>query len=153
MTETSAMLFLVGFGIAVSYFDIKSKSIPNWLTALFLLFCFGFGVFWILIGAVKLSQAIWGCLIASVFFLLLYLVSRGALGEADLKLAPGIGILMSVFSFTAAIWWILFAFVLAGGFAAIMLLLRRLQPKQEFAFGPFMFLGALITTQLMQIYQ
>jgi prepilin signal peptidase PulO-like enzyme (type II secretory pathway) len=152
MTETSALLFLVAFGIPVSYFDIKSKSIPNWLTALFLLCCLGFGALWIQKGALKFPQAIWGCLIASVIFFLLYFVSRGALGEADLKLAPGIGILMSVFSFTAAIWWILFAFILAGGFAAIMLLLRRLQPKQEFAFGPFMFLGALITTQLMQIY-
>jgi leader peptidase (prepilin peptidase)/N-methyltransferase len=77
-----------------------------------------------------------------VFFLIIVLISRGAMGMGDVKLAALIG-LMTGFPLVAVS---LFISILSGGLIAIFLLLTRLRTRKDpVPFGPFLCLGALIS--------
>ena len=153
MSETFAVLaILIIFGIPVSLSDLKSKTIPNWLTGIFLIASIGFG-FWVsLSGSTPILQLVISCVLSLSVYLVLYLLSRGSLGAADLKLAPGFGALLSVFPFIAVTWWILLTFVLAGIVSVILLATKRLGLKQEIAFAPFMFFAGVLIVLLSQRY-
>ncbi len=77
-----------------------------------------------------------------LFFLIPFLISRGGMGEGDVKMAGLIGLvtgfpLVFVALFTAA--------VLGGSIAGLLLLFRVKKRKEAIPFGPFLSLAAIIT--------
>ena len=73
--------------------------------------------------------------------LLLYFVSRGGMGEGDVKLAPALGIWLGL---EQGLLCLLLAFVSGGIVGALLLLRRRGGLKQAIPFGPFLCAGAVV---------
>jgi len=84
-----------------------------------------------------------GALIAFLFFLFVYLVTRGrAMGLGDVKLALALGLVLGWPDIGLTI---MLAFIL-GGIAGLFLLLRhKTTMKGRLPFGPFLVIGSLLT--------
>ncbi len=87
-------------------------------------------------------MAVIGGVAGFVIFLLVYILSRGGMGEGDVKLGAFAGLVTGWPNIIAAVIlsWII------GGIAAIgLLLLRRKGRREAIAFGPFLALTTFIT--------
>lgn len=86
------------------------------------------------------ANAIAGAAAASGALALLYAATRGrGLGLGDVKLAACIG---AAFGWAAALRALEAAFIIGGGYAAVMLAANRARRRDEMAFAPFIFAGA-----------
>lgn len=133
--------------LCVTLVDLRARRIPNELALALLA--------WAVVQLVWLGQPGWGAaglglLAAGGLFLLLRLLSRGALGLGDVKLEAAIGALLGWPAVLAAI----FAGVLAGGAAAAFLLFtKRAGRKDPIAYGPYLALGAwLVYTRALGLW-
>ena len=79
-----------------------------------------------------------GGLVAFVGFGLLYTLSRGALGLGDVKLGALLGFAATMISWTT-LWWAL----MTGSLTALLWALIKKPRGTQFAFGPWLLLGAL----------
>lgn len=131
-------------GFLLSKEDISSHRLPNrlvglwFLASLVLVLCLGIcrdGLPGILQGAL-------GMLLLGGGYLLISLISAGAMGMGDVKLAAVLGLNLGYYSLSSLFLATLLTFVAAtcwviGGVAA-----RKLTLKSAVPFGPFMILGA-----------
>ena len=88
----------------------------------------------------QLLEALYGAGGMLVIMLLLYFVSRGGMGEGDVKLAPALGIWLGL---EQGLLCLLLAFVSGGAVGALLLLCRRGKLKQAIPFGPFLCVAAV----------
>ena len=88
----------------------------------------------------QLLEALYGAGAMLVIMLLLYFVSRGGMGEGDVKLAPALGIWLGL---EQGLLCLLLAFVSGGAVGALLLLCRRGKLKQAIPFGPFLCAAAV----------
>ncbi len=124
--------------LAISLVDLRVRRIPNLLVIVLLAWAV-IQSFWL--GRPTLDSLAIGVLAAGGFFLLLTLLTRGAMGQGDVKLAAAIGALVGWPALVAA----LFLGIVAGGVAAVVLLLtHRAGRKDYFAYGPYLALGAWV---------
>lgn len=89
----------------------------------------------------QLLEALYGAGVLLVIMLLLYFVSRGGMGEGDVKLAPALGIWLGL---EQGLLCLLLAFVSGGIVGALLLMCRRGKLKQAIPFGPFLCAGAVV---------
>lgn len=89
----------------------------------------------------QLLEALYGAGAMLAIMLLLYFVSRGGMGEGDVKLAPALGIWLGL---EQGLLCLLLAFVSGGIVGALLLLHRRGGLKQAIPFGPFLCAGAVV---------
>jgi leader peptidase (prepilin peptidase)/N-methyltransferase len=92
--------------------------------------------------APSLVSALIGAVAGFVIFLLVYIVSRGGMGEGDVKLAAFTGLVTGWPNVIAAV---ILSWILGGVVAIGLLLLRRKGRREAIAFGPFLALTTLIT--------
>lgn len=98
---------------------------------------------WITSDLGRLTTAL-GIAVATMFvYVLLYLVSQGALGMGDVKFAFPLGLCVGWYSANQWLLAIFVSFLVAGLVAAIGLVTKRMTRKSRLAFGPYMFLGTL----------
>lgn len=88
----------------------------------------------------QLLEALYGAGAMLVIILLLYFVSRGGMGEGDVKLAPALGIWLGL---EQGLLCLLLAFVSGGIVGALLLLCKRGKLKQAIPFGPFLCAAAV----------
>lgn len=88
----------------------------------------------------QLLEALYGAGVLLVIMLFLYFVSRGGMGEGDVKLAPALGIWLGL---DQGLLCLLLAFVSGGVVGALLLLCRRGKLKQAIPFGPFLCAAAV----------
>jgi len=138
-----SILVLLGFGIPIVLSDLRTKQVSNSLSVGFFLASATIAVFGLLTSELDIATPFISGAIALAVFLVLYLIGRGSLGEADVKLAPGFGLLLGTISVSAIVNWLLLTFLAAGAYAVIALILRKVGPKDFFAFAPSMFLAAI----------
>ncbi|AHB13971.1 type IV prepilin leader peptidase [Dehalococcoides mccartyi GY50] len=101
----------------------------------------------------NLSSSFFGGLTGLGLFLLIYIASRGGMGEGDIKMAGFIGLVCGFPNIFVAI----FAGIVLGGLAAAALMLSGKRRKgQTIPFGPFLAVGAvtamLFGSQIMDWY-
>ena len=72
-------------------------------------------------------------------------VSHGSLGAGDLRLMAVLGWHLGFLSYTAAMWALFSACLLAGLFGVAMIAVGRGSWQQRIAFGPFLGLGSMAT--------
>lgn len=101
----------------------------------------------------NLSSSFFGGLTGFGLFLLIYITSRGGMGEGDIKMAGFIGLVCGFPNIFVAI----FAGIVLGGLAAAGLMLSGKRRKgQTIPFGPFLAVGAvtamLFGSQIMEWY-
>ena len=123
MSQFLSLIF-VALLISTSYFDIKSRRIPNWL---------------ILIGVLPLLfKANFFLVIAAVLALFSALIFGRYVGAGDFKLAFLIAAYSHLLSLPQI--WIYFALISGGIFAVF----TRQTRQSSFAFAPFMAFGVVI---------
>jgi len=126
--------------------DIKEHRLPNrlllrWgvISALLLL-----GLSMVRGDYFPLLNAGMGALIFGGAYLILALISRGAMGMGDVKLALVLGLNVGYFSLSSLFVASVFAFVLASLVVLSGMIAGKLNAKSAVAFGPFMILGAAL---------
>ncbi len=80
--------------------------------------------------------------VAMFGFALLALSRREAMGFGDVKLAGALGLGTGWLGWDALGQWVVLSFLLGGAFAVLMLVTRRIGPRESIAFGPWMILAA-----------
>lgn len=132
--------FLSSFLIVVSFIDLELQIIPDRLIAFALIV----GVVFNIIYEFKLSllNGILGLIIGGGLFLLIAIVTRGAMGGGDIKL---MGVLGFVLGWRYILMITLLSFII-GAFISIFLLAFKVKGRKDFIpFGPFISIAAFIT--------
>jgi peptidase A24A prepilin type IV len=70
-------------------------------------------------------------------------LSFGALGRGDVRLALALGGALAYFSMVNLVWASLVTFIVGGVFSLALVLFGMARSGTRVAFGPFMLLGAL----------
>jgi leader peptidase (prepilin peptidase)/N-methyltransferase len=144
------MILLAYFGIRLSIIDFKSHRLPNQLVGWFSVievFLLGF-LSWFADDLARLMTALGVGVATTTAYLLLYFLSRAALGMGDVKFAFPLGLCVGWYSANHWLVAIFVSFLLAGLVAVIGLATKRMTRKSRLAFGPYMFLGTLIVCGL-----
>ncbi|WP_141365178.1 prepilin peptidase [Glutamicibacter uratoxydans] len=133
------------FGARLSAKDLATHRLPNTLVARWLLASF---ILLAVLSAIRMDfwpmlQAVLGMALLCGGYLLVALLSSGAMGMGDVKLAAVLGLNLGYFSLVALFAATVISFVLASVVVLIGVLLRRLTLKSAVPFGPFMLVGAL----------
>lgn len=124
MWLTALGLALIGLALAASWFDLRERRVPNWLTvsglavALFLRAPGG-------LGEVGLGLA--GAAICFAVALPFFLV--GGLGGGDVKLLTAVGAFLG----PVQIWMALFVMAMAGGLMALVVIVKNGAIRQTMA--------------------
>ncbi len=79
-----------------------------------------------------------------VFFVLLRVAGRGAIGGGDVKLAALVGVLLGWVGWSAVLLGVVAAFLAAGVVAIVLLAARRATRSTRIPFGPFLVIGTWI---------
>jgi leader peptidase (prepilin peptidase)/N-methyltransferase len=85
------------------------------------------------------SSQVAGGLVALAIFFVLYLLSRGAMGDGDVRLALMTGLIVG---YPGALLVVVGAIMLAGLASAVLLATRRATRKTAIPFGPFLVVAA-----------
>lgn len=101
----------------------------------------------------NILQSLYGALLAGGSMLLLYILSRGGMGEGDVKLSFALGVWLGP---RQSILCLLLAFSIGGILAVGILLCSRARSREKLPFGPFLCLGSaaamLYGEELISIY-
>ena len=142
---TAWVIFLT-FGLALSVIDQRNKRLPDVLTLplyLILLSLLGLDAALNNHGA-KFLVAIASSLLLALFYFVLNLVSRGGMGLGDAKFALAVGLLAGYVNAFNAIASTFIAFFLGSIVGLIAIKAGKSTRKSTLAFGPFIYLGALL---------
>lgn len=134
-------LGLMGYAslfLAVFIIDMEHHIIPNKVVIVGLIGSIILASFWPDVGPLK---AIIGAGVGFGVLLILYLIPGAVVGEGDVKLAAVVG---AATGFPVVVVGIGLSFVIGGSVAILLLLFKRRGRKDQFAFGPFIAVSALI---------
>ncbi|WP_294981056.1 A24 family peptidase [uncultured Microbacterium sp.] len=142
----SAYLVAAVAGVVLTVVDVRTHRLPNRIVlpalivtiALLAASC-AFGAPWAaLVRALGAGTALF------VFFVLLRVAGRGAIGGGDVKLAALVGVLLGWVGWSAVLLGVVAAFLAAGVVAIVLLAARRATSSTRIPFGPFLVIGTWI---------
>ena len=157
-------LFYVASALIIIFvYDLKHYIIPDKvlfpaiiITFIYQLFSNLFNSNWILNSNFKfqISNFVIAALIASGFFLVIFLISKGrAMGFGDVKLAVLMGLLLGLANVLAALF---LAFFFGAIIGLILMVFKKKNLKSEIPFGPFLIIGTFMAilygNQIVQWY-
>ncbi|MEQ4300632.1 A24 family peptidase [Plantactinospora sp. B6F1] len=140
-----AYAWIAGFGIVLGFVDVAVRRLPDRLTLPAAAGLAG------LLGAAALTSGQVGryavaaasALALAGAYLGLVLLSPGGLGPGDVKLAIGLGLATGWYGWSSTLYGALAGLLLASGYAAVLLRLRRIGRRDHLPHGPAMLTGAL----------
>lgn len=138
---TKEFLFLsplLGILIALTFIDLEFRILPNKI------------VFFGMVLGLLLSQFIgigfkgsfFGLLVGGGTLLALYLISRGGMGEGDIKMMAMVGIYLGLPLTLLALF---ISFFIGGIFGGFLLITKKASRKTPIPFGPILALGTYIS--------
>lgn len=134
----AAALWVATFGVCLAFVDAAAHRLPDALT----LPAFAGAVVLLALDG-SLVPALLGASALAGGYLLLVLLHPAGMGLGDAKLALCLGALLGPHGAGPVALGATAGLALAGGYAAILLILRRATPATHLPHGPFMLLGAL----------
>lgn len=150
----SAMIIyavLFGLLVVIGVYDIKHKIIPNKLVYILIFVAFFRALSMALAGVYVLGDSfisvlpnlLSGPIVALPLFLIWFLSNGRAMGFGDVKLALGLGWMMSLWGALASL---MIAFWVGGIIGVILLFLfsKKITMKTEVPFAPFLISGTII---------
>lgn len=144
--EAVALCWLATHGATIALIDIAVHRIPNILAVSAYV-----GVTFLLAATalaehhpVGLLRAVLAGMGLAGFYAVLALASRGGLGMGDVKLAGSLGTALGWLGLPALTAGTLLGFALGATYGLLVITIGRLRWRQQFAFGPFMVLGAIV---------
>lgn len=126
--------------IYISYFDLKTKTIPDKFNAALL----GFVFLATPLVAKDLESFFKAWLVGAAVFVAFYflaVVSHGAFGGGDIKFAPSLSVALAMSELRLAGYGIFVAFQIAALVALVLLIIKKRSLRQTIAFGPYLTLG------------
>jgi leader peptidase (prepilin peptidase)/N-methyltransferase len=143
MRNLIPLLVLVGFGVRLSAIDLKEHRLPNQLVAWFAVIQLAILIVLSLDGVNELKMPLLVAAGTTAIYLILFILSRGALGMGDVKLAFPLGLTVGWYVPEFWLMAIFSSFLCAGVVALIGIAAKRITRNSPIAFGPYMFLGSL----------
>lgn len=129
--------------------DWKTHTIPNILSIILIVSRFIFLPFECIYQKDVFNTLIISSLIGAIAtFLVLYLihkVTKGGFGMGDVKLLSSLGLMVGI---SSTLTTILFGMIVAATLGVLMILLKRKTRKDTIPFGPFIFVGFIISVAL-----
>ena len=122
---------VVIFAIDLEHQLIFHRVLAVWFLASFLPLADGL--------TMNYTDRLWGAGVAGGFLLLLYIVTRGGIGEGDVKMSLVAGWWLGMIG---AIEYLFLGFLIGGLIAAFLLLAGKKGRRDPIPFGPFLCLGA-----------
>lgn len=140
-------LVLLGTLLTVAaYIDALSHKIPNWIVLCTAAVFAGCTVLdFVLSGTDAVPMALNSVLAAAVFFVVFFLVrlaSRGGVGYGDIKMITAAALILGIYGTFS---FLLVSHVLAAVAAIALLVSKKATRKDGLPFGPFFYLGYLVT--------
>ncbi|MDA1216519.1 MAG: prepilin peptidase, partial [Chloroflexi bacterium] len=143
---------ITSFLLAVAIIDLEHRLILNKMVTPAAVAALALAPFWPSMGITRTffgNSGMMGSLANSalagvgafLFFLIIFLIYPGGMGEGDWKLAGVLGLLVGYPAILVAIW---LSTVIAGALAVLLLLLRVRGHKDALPFGPFLAGGAYV---------
>ena len=140
----AAFLWMVAMTVVLSFVDLRSYRLPNRVlmpgTVVGLALLAGGALADGRIG--EMPEALSTGLGYSVALLIPALLTRGAIGMGDVKLAFPLGLFAGYHGWETAVAALVGAFLAAGAVGVMLLALRRITRHDHLPFGPFMVAGA-----------
>ena len=131
---------------AAAYIDALSHKIPNWIVLCTAAVFAGCTVLdFVLSGTDAVPMALNSVLAAAVFFVVFFLVrlaSRGGVGYGDIKMITAAALILGIYGTFS---FLLVSHVLAAVAAIALLVCKKATRKDGLPFGPFFYLGYLVT--------
>ena len=131
---------------AAAYIDALSHKIPNWIVLCTAAVFAGCTVLdFVLSGTDAVPMALNSVLAAAVFFVVIILVrlaSRGGVGYGDIKMITAAALILGIYGTFS---FLLVSHVLAAVAAIALLGSKKATRKDGLPFGPFFYLGYLVT--------
>lgn len=131
---------------AAAYIDALSHKIPNWIVLCTAAVFAGCTVLdFVLSGTDAVPMALNSVLAAAVFFVVFFLVrlaSRGGVGYGDIKMITVAALILGIYGTFS---FLLVSHVLAAVAAIALLVSKKATRKDGLPFGPFFYLGYLVT--------
>lgn len=143
MGAGAAGFFVLTWFVALSWYDVRERRLPNWLTvpgALVILVCAA--------GAERGAPALAGAASLFAIYLALHLIAPSAMGAGDVKLAIGIGALTGAFGIDVWSLAALAAPLLTAGWAVIV---RIVSAERAVPHGPSMCVTAAAAMALVVV--
>lgn len=136
--------------LTIARIDYTEHRIPNrilWILLLVRSFFLLVEIIWRGIAGsegwrfTNLFRSCVGLLVGLAIMLLVYVVSRHAIGMGDVKLSAVIGFFMGMTGWYIAM---IFGSILAAGFSIVQLIRKKMKLKDEIPLGPFLAAGVVI---------
>lgn len=124
--------------MVVAYIDLDTQMIYDrfhiLIIVLTIISCF-------VSNDLNIVERLIGSVVISVPMLVLTILIPGAFGGGDIKLMAVSGFLLGVKAIVIAMF---IALIIGGGYGAYMLLTKKLDRKDHFAFGPYLVIGLIV---------
>ena len=145
-----AFIVMGVLGVQLARIDISLHLLPNPLVLLLLVAGAGLFILSVLSGGPwsDVLRAVAGGAILVVFYLILAIISPGAIGMGDVKLAGPLGLYLGYLGWSQVLYGALLGFVLNGIFTLLVVLKNRPEKPSEVAHGPSM-LAAVVCVSLL----
>ena len=141
-----AYCILMSVLLAQTWIDLKTKRLPREITYTGVVL----GAIALTIAAVVLDEPerIWmmalGAVIALATMWLIYAVSRGGMGDGDVRLAPLLGMYLGWLNPGIVLPGLFFGFIAGAVVGVAMMAVDRAGRRTQVPFGPFLALGTVV---------
>jgi leader peptidase (prepilin peptidase)/N-methyltransferase len=138
------LLILFALGGKLAIIDYQTHRLPNRIVGLLTVAQLAALGFLGLEHPDKFRIALATSLATLLTYSFLFLISRGALGMGDVKFSFPLGLTIGWYAPSDWLLTVLLTFVLAGLVSIIEIVIGRKTWKSKFAFGPYMYLTAIL---------
>lgn len=131
--QFAAIFIMLGIG---SFLDIKTREIPNWISA---------AVIFSAVLNFRLEN-LWGLIVAVIFFSVA--LATGKIGGGDVKLIAALSVVCGLWGSFALLLFAQISMLIFYGVSAIVQKLRGKTADKALPFVPFITFGYVLTTIL-----
>ena len=131
--------------LAAAVVDLKTKTIPNFLSVALIvgrLLVFIYEIIFTNDAMLYLTSSLVAVFAPLLFLLIAAKVSKSGIGMGDIKLICAVGFMCGINMLISMLFMSLIACIVVSGF---LLLTKIKSPKDLIPFGPFMWIGCLLT--------
>ncbi len=149
MAQAAFCLLCLGL-VVLTLIDLQTYRLPREISYTTLVL----GVPMLTLSALVNGESfrIWGLVLGAVGALIamgtLYLMSRGAMGDGDVRLSPLLGAFLGWLGLRAVVHGFFLGFILGAVAGVLLLILTKADRRTALPFGPFLAAGTLATIVL-----
>ena len=144
ITVTAFCVLMSGL-LVLTFIDLRTHRLPREVTYIVM----GIGAVLLSVAALiddqprRMYMAALGAVISVSVMSVLYLLSRGGLGDGDVRMSPLLGMYLGWLNPGLALVGLLYGFILAALVSTVLMIFGTANRRTAIAFGPFLALGTL----------